>query len=157
MLAINSMSNLENLNGKLVYLEVGQAGEYMISYDHNFVEYSNILMKDLATNAIIYPNHNYSFTAQPDDDAARFEFFFETTNVDAIEINNISVWSFNNFLYVEVPNSQSLTKVALYDMQGKLIMEFNDLVKDLSGLAPAMYVVKVNSGENSVVEKVIIK
>ncbi len=157
MLAINSMSNLQNLDGKLVYLEVGEVGEYMITYNHNLIEYSNVMMKDLATNAVIYPNHNYVFTAQPDDDDARFEFFFDLTNIEPESSDNISVWAFSNILHVEVPQNQTISNIALYDMQGKLVMTFTDKVKDLSGLAPAIYVVKVNAGENTVVEKVIVK
>ncbi|MDD4148739.1 MAG: fibronectin type III domain-containing protein, partial [Bacteroidales bacterium] len=157
MLAINAMSNLDYLDGKLVYLEVGANTEYMINYSHSLVDYSNILLKDLSTNAIISPNYNYVFTAQTDDDPARFKFFLEPTDITEDALENTNVWAFNNILYINTPEDQVIDNVSLYTVQGQLVMQFKDKVKDLTGLAPAMYVVKVNAGTDTVIEKIIVK
>ncbi|MBN2778874.1 MAG: T9SS type A sorting domain-containing protein, partial [Bacteroidales bacterium] len=156
LLTINSINDFNEINGKYVYLEVGAAGEYMLEFSHSMLSYLPIL-KDNFTDHIIYPGENYVFYSNPDDNSQRFQFAYDFTSIDEESKNDISVWAFENILRVEPQNGEEIDEISIYSIHGQLLMKFNETEKDLSGLAPAVYVVKVDSGDEVKIEKIVVK
>ncbi|MBN2779014.1 MAG: T9SS type A sorting domain-containing protein, partial [Bacteroidales bacterium] len=156
LLTINSINDFDELNGKYVYLEVGAAGEYMFEFSHSLAGYSPGV-RDLFTDQYIYPEQNYVFFANPDDNPQRFQFAYDFTSIDEESKNDISVWAFENILRVEAQNGEAINEISIYSIHGQLLMKFNETEKDLSGLAPAVYVVRVNSNDEVKIEKIVIK
>jgi hypothetical protein len=156
MLTINAINEFDELNGKYVYLEVGAVGEYMLEFSHSMQTYLPVL-KDLFTEQYIYPGQNYVFFANPDDNSQRFQFSDDLTGITEETANDISVWAFENVLRVELPINDKIEKIGVYSINGQLIMEFVEPEKNLSNLAPAMYLVKVNSKQSTKTEKIFVR
>jgi hypothetical protein len=156
LLTISSINDFDEFNGKFVYLEVGTASEYMLEFSHSMVGYSPVLT-DLFTDQYIYPGQNYVFFANPDDNSQRFQFSYDLTGITEETANDISVWAFENALRVEPQNGEEIENISVYTIQGQLVMQFTELEKDLSELSPAVYVVRVNSGNEVKIEKIVIK
>ncbi len=71
--------------------------------------------------------------------------------------NEINILESNNVLYIQNFTNNQPSEVTIFNVQGQIVLKFAESVKDLSSLSPAVYFVKVNAGETSVVEKVVIK
>lgn len=156
LLTINAINDFDELNGKFVYLEVGAAGEYMLEFTHSLIGYAPVL-KDLFTDQYIYPGENYVFTATPDDNPQRFQFSYDLTGISDETANDISVWAFENVLRVEPKNGEAIDEISIYSIQGQLLMKFTEIEKDLSGLAPAVYIVKVSVGNEVKIDRVVVR
>ena len=156
MLTINAINEFDELNGKYVYLEVGAVGEYMLEFSHSMISYLPVI-KDLFTEQYIYPGQNYVFFANPDANPERFQFSYDFTGITEEAKNDISVWAFENVLRVELPAGDEIEKIELYNINGQLILEFIEAEKDLSNLAPAIYLVKVNTTNITKTEKILIR
>ena len=156
LLTINAINDFDELNGKFVYLEVGAAGEYMLEFTHSLIGYAPVL-KDLFTDQYIYPGENYVFTATPDDNPQRFQFSYDLSGISDETANDISVWAFENVLRVEPKNGEAIDEISIYSIQGQLLMKFTEIEKDLSGLAPAVYIVKVSVGNEVKIDRVVVR
>ena len=157
MLSINALNSIENLAGKLIYLEVGEDNEYSLSFTHTLVEYSDVFIRDLVTNQYIQPEQQYEFVAQQLDNSARFEFVLGTTGIEKQLFTNISVWEYNNMLNVVVPADQHLESISVYNLLGSLVLKTNQTQSDLNSLAKGLYIVKVKTDKQAITEKIIIK
>lgn len=86
--------------------------------------------------------------------------------VSYVDINNssvlhdINIYSFNNNIYVNIPNYQN-TQITVYDITGNKIynksIEGNSAVITMENFASGIYVVSVKQGENVVRKKVNVE
>ncbi len=157
IMAINAITDISDIEGKKLYLETGAAGEYLLRFNHTLVENHTVIIKDLFTDNLIYPEQNYVFYSQPEYDAERFEFLIDISNISENIKNDISIWAFENILRVEICPNDKLENIELYSIRGQLLMQFMETEKDLNLLPAAVYVVKVKTDNNVSVEKIFIK
>ncbi len=155
-LSISSLNSVYDLIDRAVYISSAQEGEHILSWTSNIEQEGIPVLYDNLTSQYILPETSYVYNAQNNDPAERFTFKNYVMNVDEHK-TQISVFESNNVLYINNPDGNSLNNVNIYTLQGQLVMQFTDNIKDLSSLPPALYIVKVNAGESSVVEKVIVK
>lgn len=155
-LTISCLNSVNDIFGKIVYLNYAQDGEHTISWSHTLQGTTIPVLYDNLTSTIISAGTQYVYTASSTDPEDRFTFTEITMGIEN-QISNINVWENNNILYIQNLTDNSIKDVCIYNMQGQLVMQFNSNVKDLSELTPAVYIVKVNTDESSVVKKVIVK
>lgn len=82
-----------------------------------------------------------------------------TTLVNAISENSdedAQIWLYDNILFVELPNNETLKEIDVYDMQGRLILTSNTKITSLDAFETGIYVVRVSSDEQIRVEKIKI-
>jgi hypothetical protein len=86
------------------------------------------------------------------------EIFIFTQNPVGIQdnISALNVWEYNNILFVNNTNMND-NQVQIFNIQGVIIFEGTGNEFDLNHLAPAMYIVKVKSGEHAKTQKIVIK
>ncbi len=58
--------------------------------------------------------------------------------------------------YVNVTTNLDVDSVELYDFLGKKVRETSSLRLDVIGLSPGVYLLKINKGQNSMVEKIVV-
>jgi hypothetical protein len=154
-LSIASFSNIENIENKAIYINYAQEGEHIISWTNTISENVIPNLTDQITGQTIPSGTNYSFTASNSDMQERFIFSTDPLNIQE-NIMNIAVWEYNNILYVN-NHSNTINKVSIFNIQGVKVMENTGTRFDLNSLTPAMYVVKVQSGSKTQIEKIIVK
>ncbi|MFZ1633573.1 MAG: T9SS type A sorting domain-containing protein [Chitinophagales bacterium] len=75
-------------------------------------------------------------------------------------IQEATIYSFNNTIYVNIPNYQN-TQITVYDISGNKIynksLEGNSEIINMENFAAGIYVVSVKQGENVVTKKVIVE
>jgi hypothetical protein len=154
-LSIASFSNIEDIENKTIYINYAQEGEHIISWTNTISE--NIIPNfiDQITGQAIPSCSNYSYTASNSDMPNRFIFSTDPLNIQESSIN-IAVWEYDNILYVN-NHSNTINKVSIFNIQGVKVMESTGTRFDLNSLTPAMYVVKVQSGNKTQIEKIIVK
>ncbi len=155
-LTISCLNSVNDIFGKAVYMDYAQDGQHVISWSHTLQGSTIPVLYDNLTGTAIQPGTQYVYTASSTDPAERFTFTEISMGIES-QLTNINVWENNNILYIQNLTDSSVKNVSIYNMQGQLVMQFSDNIKDLSSLSPAVYIVKVNAGENSVVEKVTVK
>jgi hypothetical protein len=156
-MAINSVNNIDNIEGMYVYLQLGEETEYNISFSHTLVEYNNLILKDLVTGVFIYSEQNYSFFANPDDNPERFQFTYDITDIRDVQQTNINSWAYNNILYVKIPEFQNLHNIVIYNMLGSVVMNSKSSETDLSNLSAGVYLIKVQTDTQTAIDKVVVK
>ena len=86
----------------------------------------------------------------------------DTSGVSISELNifNATIYSFNNTIYINIPNYQN-TQITVYDINGNKIynkiLEGNSAVINMENFAAGIYVVSVKQGENVVTKKVNVE
>ena len=86
----------------------------------------------------------------------------DTSGVSISELNifNATIYSFNNNIYINIPNYQN-TQITVYDISGNKIynkiLEGNSAVINMENFAAGIYVVSVKQGENVVRKKVNVE
>jgi hypothetical protein len=155
-LSISSLNSPNDVIGKAIYIDYAQDGEHTISWSHTLQGTTIPVLYDNLTGIAIQPETHYTFTASSTDPAERFTFAEITLNIEN-QVAIINVWENDNILYIQNLTNSTVKNVIIYNMQGQLVMEFNSNVKDLSSLSPAVYVVRVNSGNEVKIEKIVIK
>jgi hypothetical protein len=155
-LAISCLNSISDVFGKAVYLDYAQDGEHVISWTHTLQGDNIPVLYDNLTGTSIQSGMQYVYTASSADPVERFTF---TEILSDIENHNLSinVWENNNILYIQNETNNYLKNVSIYNMQGQIVMQFNDNMKDLSCLSPAQYIVKVSTENGIVVNKIIVK
>ncbi|MBI9036529.1 MAG: T9SS type A sorting domain-containing protein [Bacteroidales bacterium] len=144
-------------------LEVGTEGEYVISVKENtFIETVQIYFEDLENGekTELKTSTSYAFTSHPDDDPERFMLhFFGVSGIEnSYQTNERQFYVYNNTINIISEELQSGT-IQVFDMLGQKVME-----KEYSGhdnsinlnLLPAIYIVRIISGENIVSGKIHI-
>ncbi|MCB0805132.1 MAG: T9SS type A sorting domain-containing protein [Bacteroidales bacterium] len=134
------------------------AGEFTISATETS-EFKYIILEDLFTGAKtnLYEN-SYTFSANPDDNDARFIIHFAPVGVEDISSDMVDIYAYNSNVYVNVPESTKGT-ITIFDMLGQEVTSepINGVSNTISLEKNAYYVVQVITSENMVTKKVLIK
>lgn len=131
----------------------------------------DIYLEDRAVNTFTVLNANSDFTLTPASDLNGTGRFYLHTNGDNLGLNenaiayNLQIFTTDASKQVIIKGqlSSSITNAELFDLQGKLVFSktldpsrtTNTL--DISGLSSGLYVVKVEGGNQSKTQKVLIK
>jgi hypothetical protein len=154
-LSIASFNDLMDIEGKALYMNYAQDGQHSISWSHTLTTAHTPVLFDQMTGNIITEGTNYQFDASNSDMPERFIF---TQNPVGIQdnISTLNVWEYNNILFVNNSNMND-NQVQIFNIQGVKIFKGTGNEFDLNHLAPAMYIVKVKSGEHAKTQKIVIK
>jgi hypothetical protein len=159
-LAIHSLNNPDMLAGKIVHFETGTGNNYTITYTHTLVENSNILLRDIITNSLIYPDTDYEFTAENSDETARFEFVFGVTSVDNNQHSNVVLYPnpSRDFVNLEFDvNKSGEMQISVFDVVGREVIKLdkqafaegkNLIVIPVSNLSEGYYSVRLTNPES---------
>lgn len=146
--------------------KVETAGDYSITIDHVdgfFSSSEDIYLKDNLTNTI----HDlraapYTFSSESGVFNTRFELRYENLlSVDQpiLTINNVVVYKQNQELVVNT-GKISMSKVQVYDIRGRLLVEKNNInaneVRLNAGTVNQVLLVKITSASNEVVTKKVM-
>ena len=135
------------------------SGEYTISAIET-TNFTEIYLKDLVTGAVTdLMTDSYTFSYTTGDDEARFEIHFGALGIDDNLINQVSIWSNQNNVYVNVPKELKGT-ISVYTMMGQEVISTD--TQPGQNVIPmdeinTYYVVKVISNDRAVTGKVYIK
>ncbi|MGM0650292.1 MAG: T9SS type A sorting domain-containing protein, partial [Bacteroidota bacterium] len=110
---------------------------------------------DQLTGEIIEPGYDYAFTASFNDMEDRFVFATDLTSIQE-KINALSVWEYNNTVFVKNADHRE-SNIKVYNLQGVNVYSSTGNRFNLDHLSPAMYIIKVKSGDSMKVEKIVIK
>ncbi|MFZ4401856.1 MAG: T9SS type A sorting domain-containing protein [Bacteroidales bacterium] len=162
-----TINNFTSINGNLVVpvgFKAGVNGTYSIkaSYLNSFATPTYVYLKDIKTNIITDLNQNmYNFAASTSDNSDRFELIFALSplGVSNNVIENTSVYSYDNTIYVN--SNENIKQIAIYNTLGqliKLIENKSGLISvNMNGNPSAYYIVRVVSDKNTYSEKVFVK
>lgn len=159
-LAISAYDDIDQINGKLLYLEVGETENYTISFTHS-IENMDLYLKDLFTNTYISANETYKFTAKPEDRNMRFEFVVMQPsgieNEDFISTEDMHIWEYDNTLYVNTRINEEVKSINIYNSIGELVLSSTSNQTNLNALPFGVYIVKVSTSMENKTTKVLIK
>jgi hypothetical protein len=158
-LSANAVQTEEDILGMVLYLEVGVAAEYELTYTHTLMG-DNILILDKLTSQIIRKGQTYRFAATPTDRTDRFEFVDESSILSAgyqETLSIIPVWEDNNMLYIGNLGDETLTTISIYNTLGAQVMSSSSQVTDLNMLSRGVYSVKVYTDKRTINHKLIVK
>mgnify|MGYP006288155253 CR=1 FL=1 len=127
------------------------------SFDPSITIYLEDKKEDVLHN--LHNNPEYIFGSSGQDDPDRFMLHFgDMTGIDDSQLNDISVYSFKDDIYIRNPGENNGYAV-IYDMQGRTISEVlldNELTK-IKIYRTGYYIVKVQSADNVIIRNVFIK
>ncbi len=166
-LSINTLPLISNDLIIPLQLKINQNGQYQISATEleSFDAGTFIYLEDLRLNSMIdlMESPVYVFSGIIGDNSDRFRLHFNLTpqSINSETRGNISVYSYDNKLYVKTPkNAQG--NVEVYDVLGKQLYvsqlkntTLNTFV--LNNLSTGYYIVKVNNVDKVISEKILIK
>jgi len=155
-LAISCLNSIDDIFGKAVYLDYAQDGEHVISWSHTLQGATIPVLYDNLTGTTVPAGTPYFYTASSVDPVERFTFTETLSDIDNHNFS-VNIWEHNNILYIQHETNNKLRNVTIYNMQGQVVMDFRDDVKDLNSLAPAQYIVKVSTENGTAVNKIIVK
>jgi hypothetical protein len=158
-LACNVLPSSTNISGKLIYLNVGEQNSYTLDFEHTFNNGFVPVILDRQTNTIIQANQAYTFTANPNDIAARFEIldYNSITSTEDHSESAIHVWENNNFLYVGNFERNKTLHITLYDILGAEVLHSNNRITSLESLSTGIYMVRVITDKQTVVTKITVQ
>lgn len=152
-LAINGLPEVEEGTTIPVSLRIGQDGTYSIQSTINEIE-TNIFLEDLVTGISTKLNDNptYSFTASSTDSPDRFLLHFGVVGIgEQDQATTLNAYAYNNRLFVN--NSLEQAQIAVYDLQGRLLMQQSANTSGLQSLPldlPAgVYVVRLSNAQEA--------
>ena len=132
----------------------------------------DIYLEDRVASTFTILNDNSNFTLTPVDDLNGTGCFYLHTSSDTLGLNENTLAAYDLQIFttdaskeviIKGQLSSNTTNADLYDLQGKLVLSKTlDLSRttntlDTSGLSSGLYVVKVEGGNQSKTQKVIIK
>ncbi len=138
-----------------------QTTDFVLSVsDLKIVNGDGFWIEDKKENSLVQLNEGeqYSFTADPTDDANRFVAYFHlpTSSINTSNLKNISVNCKNdmlNILYLNDVDRDS--KISIVDLQGRVVK--NDVVSDVptqtlnvAELTSGVYIVKIEGKRNMI-------
>jgi len=155
--AVNSFSRTSDIHGTLVHLNIGESKEYAISFTQTLTDDVTAVLRDRFNNELIYSGEVYTFSANSNDPSARFEILDlnNVANVSTMPNEVIQVWESDNILYVSNVNTQF--HISVYDILGQEVMQSVQNVTSLETLPNGVYLVKVVTGNQSIVQKISTK
>jgi hypothetical protein len=149
-----------------VGIKTGQEGLYQIKSPTiaNLPTNVNVYLEDLKEGNIIelYENSIYEFAYSPLDEEHRFNLLFKDSFIGTEEftMNEINIFSFKNVVYIRLPEAQK-AEIHIYDLMGKEIISGASSGEALSTFeindGTGYYLVKVQTGEQFISEKVFIR
>jgi predicted outer membrane repeat protein len=154
-LAIASFPQMHDIDDKTLHVDYAQEGTHSLSWSHNCTAENTPGLLDQQTGDIIEAGSNYTFTAAHTDMEDRFVFSADLTSLEE-NINALAVWEYNNTVFVN-SNDNRENQISVYSLQGVEVYSNTGNQFDLNHLAPAMYLVKVKSGNKVKNEKIVIK
>ena len=155
-LSVHSINSIDDLIGKNVFLHTGASAGYNLIFNHSF-ETNHILLKDLFTGLLIQSGEEYSFESSPADQSQRFEFVSLPTELARELSSSISAWSYNNILYVSVPENEKIHEIRIFNMLGSVVLYSDKDQTDLSLLAPGVYLADIETDRQMVVRKIVVQ
>jgi len=151
--AINGLPKIQEGTTIPLALQIGEAGEYTIQAMINGVE-TNLFLEDLFTGESTKLNDNptYSFTSSSSDSPDRFLLHFGVVGIgEQDQATTLHAYAYNNRLYVN--NSLEQAQIAVYDLQGRLLMQQSANASGLQSLPldlPAgVYVVRLSNAQEA--------
>jgi hypothetical protein len=155
-LAINTLPATEVIPMSFV---AGLSGSYTIEAIETS-EFGNVVLEDKFTGAQVNLLENpYSFDHVTGADTDRFLVHFTPLGTSEKDANDISIWSNDKDIYVNIPDVVN-GKVEVFNMMGQRVLSENlntGLNKYTVNGKDGYYIVKVLSSESTVTGKVIIK
>ena len=143
----------------LTFVKNEDSEEYIIELAENSTN-EEVFLTDLKTNETISLTNQqaYEFTAEEGDMQDRFELKFTTVGIDDQSKNAPKVYAVNNKLVFE--NLKQNTTVTVYNMNGQSVYSKrldDKRVEKLLDIPDGIYMVRMQSGNEVVNEKIIIK
>ncbi|MDY0078053.1 MAG: T9SS type A sorting domain-containing protein [Bacteroidales bacterium] len=130
-----------------------EGDEYYIQMEHA-IPNRTILLTDLKTNIThnLSENPTYSFTSSSTDSPDRFLLHFGVVGIgEQDQATTLHAYAYNNRLYVN--NSLEQAQIAVYDLQGRLLMQQSANASGLQSLPldlPAgVYVVRLSNAQEA--------
>jgi hypothetical protein len=158
----------EDYNGLKIPVgfKTGQEGLFQIKAATiaNLPTNVNVYLEDLKESNIIelYENSIYEFAYSPLDEEHRFNLLFKDsfTGTEEYTMNEINIFSFKNVVYIRLPEDQK-AEIHIYDLMGKEIISGRSSGETLStfeiNAGTGYYLVKVQTGDQFITEKVFIR
>jgi hypothetical protein len=140
-------------------------GEYTITLSEliKFESGTDLYLEDLQTGIIqkITEDPVYTFTSSPIDEFNRFLLHFSNPmGISDDSMPTISVYAFESIVYVQLPDNNT-SQVVIYDLMGQEILRHQskgeELVRINVDIETGYYLVKVQTGEQFISQKVFIK
>lgn len=131
----------------------------------------DIYLEDRVANTFTVLNANSDFTLTPANDLNGTGRFYLHTSGDTLGLNENTLASYNLQIFTSDASKQiiikgqlssNITNADLYDLQGKLVLSktldpsITTNTLDISGLSSGLYVVKVEGGNQSKTQKVLL-
>ncbi len=154
-LCISSLNSVYDISGLTVYTLPSHNGQHLLTWSHNSQQNMPVLFDNMASSYIL-PGAGYVYTASENDPADRFTFVDMPSGIEEIT-GTINCWVYDNILHIENNTGNPIGDVLIYKIDGQIIMHINSEETDLSSLSPAIYIVKIISGTNSIVDKILIE
>ncbi len=152
-LSIASFPHIQDIEDKVLNIDYALEGTHSLLWAHTCTENSPALI-DQQTGQIIEPGSIYTFTASFSDMEDRFVFETDLLSIQD-KLKELDVWEYNNTVFVKSNTNES--QISVINMQGVEVYSNTGNTFNLNHLSPAMYVVKVKSGEQTRIEKIVIK
>jgi hypothetical protein len=159
LLAIQAVDMTDEINGKHIYVEVGEETECLLKFSHTLTEAYEPILKDLLTNELVYPDETYTFAAYPNSQSARFEFFNGLT-VGASKpsfMGVIHIWTDNRQLHIKIPHDENIVSIQLINVLGQTINISSSTPVNLNSLAKGIYLVKVKTNMQISTKKIMLQ
>jgi hypothetical protein len=160
-LAINGLPALtENLQIP-VHFKVGKPGVQVLTADvSNIQSIVTLIDQFTSTSHNLTANPMYSFTSTEGDDPNRFLLHFGAVGVDeAVPTTAVSAYVHNNTL--NLLNASGKVQVDVMDISGRLVhsqsLQTTGLSSTPLSLPAGVYVVRLNDGQTSRTDKVIVQ
>jgi hypothetical protein len=163
ILSINEFP--QNKTEEIVKLgvKVGKESTYTITAP-SINDFENVMLEDLKSDKITdLTSEAYEFTAAPDDDEHRFNLHLTKSSTIGVEENSelagVNVYAHDQNIYFNADENLTNGTMTIYNTIGQVVMTSNvetgsEIIRMENRGA---YIVKVQSNEGSLTEKVIIK
>jgi len=161
MLSSNALPQVQNGASIPLGFVKNQHESFVIRLEENNIG-ETVLIKDLKLNLThnLSQQPEYHFTSAQGDDPNRFLLHFGAVGVDeTIPETAIAAYVSNNILYVL--NAQGKVQVDVLDLSGRMVYSQSMQAEGLSStpinLSAGVYVVRLNDGQTTMANKVIVQ
>jgi len=161
LLSSNALPQVQNGASIPLGFVKNQHEYFVIRMEENNIG-ETILIKDLKLNLThnLSQQPEYHFTSAQGDDPNRFLLHFGAVGVDeALPTTVVAAYVSNNILYVL--NAQGKVQVDVLDLSGRMVYSQSMQAEGLSStpinLSAGVYVVRLNDGQTTMANKVIVQ